>query len=147
MNLEKKMTPEIPWIHYVIHYGIMWLSWLLWGRCAIWCWCRAAVARASSLGGGCSPTLRSYPANSPSTWRGYWVLRNSLLPSTFSDSKVLSSRGRQLTCISSLKSEYALKGSLALRQLPGCTGSGHIMPQFKPHIPEQARGRAPKSRC
>lgn len=54
---------------------------------------------------------------------------------------------KELTYISSLKSEYALKGSLALRQLSGYTASGHILPQFKSPIPEQARRGAPKGSC
>lgn len=109
------MTPQIPWIRYVVHYNIIWLSWLLRFRAAIWCWCRAAEARASSLGGGCSLTLRNYPVNSPSTWRCCWgVASHPKLLRQQSSAFPWQSAHR----ICSLESEYALKGSLALRQLP-----------------------------
>lgn len=77
---------------------------------------------------------------------------DSLPPNIFSDSKVLPSRGRQPTCISSLKSEYAPEGISGTRATPWLCyipgypwlWSDHIMPQFTAHIPEPACGGAYK---
>lgn len=54
---------------------------------------------------------------------------------------------KELTCTSGLKSECALKGPPALRRLPGCTLSAHILPRFTCLIPDQARRGAPMGSC
>lgn len=54
---------------------------------------------------------------------------------------------KELTYISSWKSEYALKRSLALKQPPGYAASAHTLPRFKSPIPEQDRRGALKDSC
>lgn len=114
---------------------------------------RLPVARATahSLGGECRPDpeeLSSKP-----------TLRLEMLPAlglgrafryvTSQTAKVClpMADSKEQSHISSLQSEYALKWSLALRWLPGCIASGHILPWVKSPAPEQACTGAPKGSC